>query len=482
MNLGGTNVDFILLIFVLFLLLALASFFIWVFKRIKRKYKYAIFAILLVLFLAFALTYIPHSIVNISPSDVSKIHVFDGTTGYELEITDKTYINHIINNLNDVTFQKGKLSFLSMGSSFRTTIYNQKGKEIKRLIINSSDSVKYRGFFRHSIDGLIDYDYIKNLFNKYKKANLSLSKAEKEIIGEYLNNEIMSPVFNGEVFSAFEVFGSNINRNEIYLWALLQEHYEKDGVNQKGTGISVPLVLKANMNHEHFEILEHSMPRDGSNYSKDIKTLFPVEFHSQLADFQMNRIEDLQKRIEQQVGNSDEELLLTKTSEIYTFLENQQWEEISEFLHPNEEKGLTFSFYASLGSEGNHQVALTKHELVYGDRNTEYIWGYDNADQEFIATLTKYLDTYLLKYSQRSDGENALEVNYKYITFNDSKVSSGGTMNTIHTYYPESKYVEYYSPAPSEDKFYQWQALRFVYEEYDSKWYLVAIVRDVHHP
>ena len=45
-----------------------------------------------------------------------------------MEITDESNIKHIINNLNEVTFQKGKSSFGYMGFSFNTTIFDKKGK------------------------------------------------------------------------------------------------------------------------------------------------------------------------------------------------------------------------------------------------------------------------------------------------------------------------------------------------------------------
>jgi hypothetical protein len=120
-------------------------------------------AIPLLLLLAFGLTYIPHNVVNIEPSKVSKITVFDGNTGYELEIKDESDINYIINNLNNITFQKGKLTFGYMGYSYKTTIYNHKGKAIKELIINSNDTIRYKGFFYISKNHSIDFNYIKQL-------------------------------------------------------------------------------------------------------------------------------------------------------------------------------------------------------------------------------------------------------------------------------------------------------------------------------
>lgn len=69
----------------------------------------------------------------------------------------------MINNLNEVTFQKGKPSFGYLGYSFRTIIFDDKGKKIKELTINSNDTIRYNGFFYTSVDNTIDYDYIEKL-------------------------------------------------------------------------------------------------------------------------------------------------------------------------------------------------------------------------------------------------------------------------------------------------------------------------------
>lgn len=132
----------------------------------KKMIWMLIITIPCVLLLLFSFTFIPHKLVNITQSDISKIKVFDGNTGYQVEITDRKDINHIIHNLNGVTFKKGKPSFMYMGYSFRTTIFDHKGKPIKELTINSSDTIRYKGFFYTSTNKNIDYDYIEKLVRK----------------------------------------------------------------------------------------------------------------------------------------------------------------------------------------------------------------------------------------------------------------------------------------------------------------------------
>ncbi|ADU28785.1 hypothetical protein [Evansella cellulosilytica] len=145
----------------IFILLLLGFLSIMLIKKVKNKKVLLLVPFILVF--TFALTYIPHSVVSMNPSGVSKITIFDGNTGSETVITEKDHIEYIITDLSDVTFQKGKSSFGYMGYSFNTKIYNEKGKVVKELIINSEDTIRYKGFFYTAKDELIDYDYIKNL-------------------------------------------------------------------------------------------------------------------------------------------------------------------------------------------------------------------------------------------------------------------------------------------------------------------------------
>lgn len=136
------------------------------------KKKIWIFILIpLMLILLYTVTYIPHKVVNIDPATVSKITVFDGSTGYSIDITDENKINHIINNLNEITFQKGKSSFGYLGYRFNTSIFDEKGKEIKELIINSKDTIRYKGFFYTSEDQPIDFDYIEELVRENSNDN-----------------------------------------------------------------------------------------------------------------------------------------------------------------------------------------------------------------------------------------------------------------------------------------------------------------------
>jgi hypothetical protein len=172
--------------------------------------------------------------------------------------------------------------------------------------------------------------------------------------------------------------------------------------------------------------------------------------------------------------------LLEKTETIFSYLKTVNWLNLADYVHP--EKGLFFSFYASAGSPYSDEVSLSKDEVRDLTGSETFIWGYDMAEYAFEFSVNDYVEKFLLGGSQRWDGGNTRELNYDVITFNDQAFHSGGIINTIPDYFPEAKYVEYYSPPPSDELSHQWQALRFIYEQHDGDWYLIGIARDVHSP
>ncbi|WP_456278737.1 hypothetical protein [Bacillus sp. AK128] len=176
---------------------------------------------------------------------------------------------------------------------------------------------------------------------------------------------------------------------------------------------------------------------------------------------------------------SDKDVLLQKSKKIFNNLKELNWTELSKYVHT--EKGLTFSFYADMGSPHSNEITFTKNEVEkFSSDEKIYTWGHDFSDKAFKYTPNEYVKNYLFSHLQVNP------VEYTEITYNDYYYESGGITNTIHEYYPKAIFVEYHSPPPTnssnEYTEYQWQSLRFVYEKVESEWYLFAIVRDVHSP
>jgi hypothetical protein len=128
--------------------------------------KLAEFMLIPILLLALVSVWwlVPSKMVRINPEDVLKIKIFNGNNGKEIVITERSEIDHIINNIKSISFRKGKISIGYMGYSFRTTIYKSNGSVYKTFIINSEDTIRKDPFFYRDSTGSIDYNFIKDLF------------------------------------------------------------------------------------------------------------------------------------------------------------------------------------------------------------------------------------------------------------------------------------------------------------------------------
>lgn len=165
-----------------------------------------------------------------------------------------------------------------------------------------------------------------------------------------------------------------------------------------------------------------------------------------------------------------EQHLLQLSDELMNYLEQQEFDKFIEHVDPVD--GALFSFFADFGNPegyGGPYVTLTKKQMANSE--AEYIWGYDESRRAFEMTFPQYVNDFLLK----RHGHN---IAYTTITFNSTSYKNESINNTIHDYYPDAKYVEYYSP-PLDENDRLFQAIRFVYQERDGRWYLIGIARDV---
>ncbi len=132
----------------------------------SKKYRRGILTLLAIFMGAGIWWNLPVSIIDIEPSEVSKITVFNGNTGDSITITDTDDINHIIHNLNGVSLKKYKVSVGYVGYSFRTTIYDNNDNIHEELYINSDEIIRKDPFFYRDRQGGIDYNYIQDLLDQ----------------------------------------------------------------------------------------------------------------------------------------------------------------------------------------------------------------------------------------------------------------------------------------------------------------------------
>lgn len=113
-------------------------------------------------------------------------------------------------------------------------------------------------------------------------------KIEEETINNYLKENIISPNFQGQVFSNFHLFLTRDNK--LYVWAIAKEYYLENNNLKIANGKSLPLIIFYHNNN----IVDHFAPRSGSYYSLDIRNNFPKEIHDTILNFSSKHPETIE--------------------------------------------------------------------------------------------------------------------------------------------------------------------------------------------
>jgi hypothetical protein len=101
-----------------------------------------------------------------------------------------------------------------------------------------------------------------------------ISISDEQVSEFVLQTNFTRPNFGGKTFIAFQRLGEDTSTTvtTVYIWLVAQEYYVKDTQIEKGSGISIPLVLY----FENGKPITVNAPRDGSDYANDIQKMFPA--------------------------------------------------------------------------------------------------------------------------------------------------------------------------------------------------------------
>jgi outer membrane lipoprotein-sorting protein len=134
-----------------------------------------------------------------------------------------------------------------------------------------------------------------------QSGSIPVTAEDQQEIEKYIGQEVMSVNFGGEIFSEYEILGSDQKKSELYIWALIEEYYKEGSKMELGTGMSVPMVLKVDQTESPLKVLSHTQPRDGSFYADDLKDMFPYFAEMKALDYPTSHIDKLVKEIEAKV-------------------------------------------------------------------------------------------------------------------------------------------------------------------------------------
>ncbi|MEN6670277.1 hypothetical protein AAJP47_07870 [Psychrobacter sp. B38] len=147
-------------------------------------------------------------------------------------------------------------------------------------------------------------------------------------------------------------------------------------------------------------------------------------------------------------------------------LANKDFDSITSDIHPT--RGVRFSMYAYVRPETDKVFSREQYAQYLQQSKVRFTWGEkDGTGDPLIEPLPTYLDTWV----------NAAKYNNARISFNEFKIN-GNSINNLKKIYPDSNVVEFYYKGSDRYDGMDWRVLRLVFNEYQGKRYLVAIIND----
>ncbi|WP_372815950.1 hypothetical protein, partial [Psychrobacter sp.] len=139
---------------------------------------------------------------------------------------------------------------------------------------------------------------------------------------------------------------------------------------------------------------------------------------------------------------------------------------ITNDIHPT--RGVRFSMYAYVRPESDKVFSRGQFAQYLQQSNIQFTWGEKDGTGDLLVTpLPTYLDTWV-------DGK---KFNNAITNVNEFK-DNGNSINNLKQVYQTSDVVEFYYKGTDEYDGMDWRVLRLVFDEYQGKRYLVAIIND----
>lgn len=160
------------------------------------------------------------------------------------------------------------------------------------------------------------------------------------------------------------------------------------------------------------------------------------------------------------------ELDIKKTNdEVLQALKAKDYKAFASLIHP--EKGISFSMYAFVDPKADKHFSKEEFEK-YQPTKTLFTWGAkDGSGDPYKATINDYL------------GKWVFSVDFTASQYSLNKfTAAGNSLNNLEKIYPHKDFTENYIKGTEKNSEMDWKTLRLVYEEFQGKYYLIAVVND----
>ncbi len=147
-------------------------------------------------------------------------------------------------------------------------------------------------------------------------------------------------------------------------------------------------------------------------------------------------------------------------------LANKDFARITDDIHPT--RGVRFSMYAYVRPESDKVFNRAQYAQYLQQSNIRFTWGEKDGTGDLLITpLPTYLETWV-------DGKKFNDVNISV----NKITNNGNSINNLKDIYQNSDVVEFYYKGTEEYAGIDWRVLRLVFDEYQGKRYLVAVIND----
>lgn len=166
-----------------------------------------------------------------------------------------------------------------------------------------------------------------------------------------------------------------------------------------------------------------------------------------------------------ETGPTDNEQLRRITDTTLQALHNKDYKRLSQLVHPVE--GVTFSPYGYVNSEKTVRMMPEEVRVRFtADTVRRILWGFFDGSGDSIKLTPK---AYAQRFIYDRDFANSDSMYFR------KTPQRGNTLDNLAYAFPDGVVVESYVPGKMD---MDWKALRMVFEKYNDRYYLVALVHD----
>lgn len=168
----------------------------------------------------------------------------------------------------------------------------------------------------------------------------------------------------------------------------------------------------------------------------------------------------------QVLSDMSQQTLKQQALRIQRALANNDFARITNDIHPT--RGVRFSMYAYVNPKTDKVFSREQYAQYLQQSKIRFTWGeLDGTGDLLVTPLPEYLNTWV----------NAKKYNDSTISINEFR-QTGGMINNLRDIYQNSDVVEFYYKGSDEYAGMDWRIMRLVFDDYQGKRYLVAVIND----